>query len=60
MPRQILLDFGQLLYYAKQDYDWEQIKDRVVRTESTEPEPQPPDPGDETPFEEIDWLHRRS
>jgi hypothetical protein len=60
MPRQILLDFGQLLYYAKQDYDWDQIKDRVMRTESTEPKPQPPNPEAETPFDEIDWLHRQS
>ncbi|GAB2965752.1 hypothetical protein LWP59_22895 [Amycolatopsis acidiphila] len=58
MPRRILLDFGQLLYYAEQGYDWDQVEDRVLRAEAVPPPPEP-EPDDEPLFEDVDWLRRR-
>jgi hypothetical protein len=48
----IVLDFGQMHYYAAQGYEWDEIKDEIVRVAP----PPEPDPEDDD-FSQISWLH---
>jgi hypothetical protein len=47
----ILLDVGQMHYYAAQGYEWDEIKDEIVRA-APPPEPEP----EHDDFSQISWL----
>lgn len=47
------LNFGQMHYYAAQGYEWDEIKDEIVR----EAPPPPPTPAPEDDdFSQLNWM----
>lgn len=49
----MLLNFGQMHYYAAHGYEWDEIKDEIVR--EAPPPPAGPEPDDDD-FSDIKWI----
>jgi hypothetical protein len=52
-----LVNFGQMHYYAAQGYEWDEIKDEIIR-EAPPPEPEP-EPEDDD-FSQLSWIRGES
>lgn len=64
---EVLLNFGQLHYYAAQGYEWDEVKDELLQFRETPPEPAPEpdadsdeDSDEDTDFSEITWMRNRA
>lgn len=48
----VLLNFGQMHYYAAQGYEWDEIKAEIIR----DAPPPPPEPENDD-FSQLSWMN---